>query len=77
MALNLQLKFAILAAGWQSQRHFAIHVRIPESRFSEIIRGWVEPRDEERAAIAKALSRPEDYLFRHQTAEHPLAGRAL
>jgi hypothetical protein len=71
MALNLQLKFAIFEAGYPSQRDFAYRVRIPENRLSEIVRGWVAPRDHERAAIAAALGKSEDHLFRHQTAERP------
>jgi hypothetical protein len=71
VALNLQLKFAILEAGWPSQQHFAFHVHIAPNRMSAIVRGWVEPRDQERAAIAAALGKSEEHLFRHQTAESP------
>jgi transcriptional regulator with XRE-family HTH domain len=67
--LNLKLKFTILARGFRSQGEFANHVRVSERRMSDIVRGWVTPSAEERATIAKALNRPESYLFKHVKAE--------
>ena len=55
--MRLALKIAILAAG-KTQRQVSAETRIPENRMSEIVRGWAEPRDDERAALAQALGRP-------------------
>ena len=74
MALNLQLKMSILAAGYPSQRDFAYRIGIDARRLSDIVRGWVEPTAAQRAAIAAALGKSEEYLFRHQTATPPVGG---
>ena len=60
--MRLNLKFAIVASG-KSQRQIAATCSIPENRFSEIVRGWAEPRAREREAIAAALGKPEAELF--------------
>ena len=62
MRLNLKLKIAILASG-QPQRQVAAVCGIRESRFSDIVRGWIPPRDGERRAIADALGKPVEDLF--------------
>jgi hypothetical protein len=61
--VRLNLKIAIVASG-KSQRQIAAACgHIPENRFSAIVRGWIEPRDDERVAIAAALGKPADQLF--------------
>jgi transcriptional regulator with XRE-family HTH domain len=65
--VRLNLKIAILASG-ESQRQVAAKCGIPETRFSEIVRGWAEPRDRERDAIAAALNKPVDELFEQMQA---------
>jgi transcriptional regulator with XRE-family HTH domain len=65
--VRLILKIAIVASG-NSQRQIARLAGIPENRFSDIVRGWAEPRPHERAAIAAALSKPEAELFNEQGA---------
>jgi transcriptional regulator with XRE-family HTH domain len=60
--MRIGLKTAILAAG-KSQRQVAAACGIPENRMSDIVRGWTDPRDEERERISTALGRPVDELF--------------
>jgi hypothetical protein len=60
--LRLPLKTAILASG-KTQREIAHETRIPETRLSEIVRGWAEPRDAERDALARALNQDSGSLF--------------
>ena len=60
--MRLFLKLAILAAN-SSQRRVAAKCKIAESRFSEIVRGWAEPREHERQAIADELGMSVDELF--------------
>jgi transcriptional regulator with XRE-family HTH domain len=55
------LKLAILQAG-RSQRRVAREAGIPETRLSQLVNGWAEPRADERVALARALgmTSPED-----------------
>ena len=62
MLMRIALKMAILAAG-KSQRQVAAQCGIHENRFSEIVRGWTDPREGERKDIAAALGKPADELF--------------
>ncbi|HZO57055.1 MAG TPA: helix-turn-helix transcriptional regulator [Bryobacteraceae bacterium] len=61
---RLNLKIAIVASG-KSQRQIAAACGVPENRLSEIVRGWAEPRDREREALAAVLGKPADDLFGH------------
>jgi hypothetical protein len=59
----MRLKLAIVAAG-KSQRQVAAETqRVTENRLSEIVNGWIEPRDDEKAAIARVLGQPIELLF--------------
>ena len=60
--MRLNLKIAIVSSG-RSQRDLSRACEIPENRLSSIVRGWMDPRDDERQAIADALGRPADELF--------------
>jgi len=60
--MRINLKLAILEAG-KTQREVAVTCGIAESRFSEIVRGWREPRPEERERLARELSCSQDRLF--------------
>lgn len=60
--MRLHLKLAILERG-QTQRALAHALDIPEPRLSAIVRGWIDPKPEERDAIAGALHRPSAELF--------------
>ena len=62
MPLNLKPKLAILASD-QPQRQAATTCGVRENRFSEIVHGWTEARDDERQATAQALRSPADELF--------------
>ena len=73
MAIRKALKVAILDAG-KSQRQIAAECGIHENRISSIVRGWIEPRDTEREAIAAALGKSIDELFDPPTNERA-AGR--
>ena len=54
--MRLRLKVAILAAG-KSQRQVALETNlISENKLSDIVRGWTEPRDDEKAALARVRS---------------------
>jgi transcriptional regulator with XRE-family HTH domain len=66
--MRLRLKVAILAAG-KSQRQVALETNlISENKLSDIVRGWTEPRDDEKAALARVLAQPVDQLFEEPTA---------
>jgi hypothetical protein len=61
--MRLGLKIAILESD-QTQRQIAVETGLlSENRLSSIVRGWVEPRDDEKAALAKVLKRPIETLF--------------
>lgn len=59
---NVALKIAIVESG-KKQNVIARSCRIPETRFSHIVRGRAEATDKEKARIAKALNRVQDDLF--------------
>ena len=52
--MRIGLKVAFLESGL-TQRAIAASTGIPESRLSGIVRGWFEPTEDERAALARAL----------------------
>ena len=60
--MNVRLKVAIIASG-MTQRRVAWDAGLSESRLSDIARGWVGPRDWERASLAQVLGRDESELF--------------
>jgi transcriptional regulator with XRE-family HTH domain len=60
--MRIGLKLAIIQAG-KTQRQVASESDIPENRLSELVRGWAEPRDSERAALAHVLNRTVEDLF--------------
>ena len=61
--MRMRLKLAIVAAG-KSQRQVAAEPqRVTENRLSEIVCGWIDPRDDEKAAIARVLDQPIELLF--------------
>jgi transcriptional regulator with XRE-family HTH domain len=62
--LRAALKFHLYRAGL-TQRQLARRVGMHENRLSSIIQGWMDPRPEERQAIAAALGRGERGLFRN------------
>jgi transcriptional regulator with XRE-family HTH domain len=59
----MTLKLAIVAAGITQRQLAAKTTVITENRLSEIICGWIEPREEEKAAIARVLDQPIELLF--------------
>ena len=52
--MRIALKLAILQSG-QSQRDVSAQTHIPEARLSSIVRGWTEPRADERVALQRCL----------------------
>jgi transcriptional regulator with XRE-family HTH domain len=64
--MRLGLKAAILQRGL-SQRELSKLSAIAENRLSTIIRGWTNPRPDERAAIARVLHQSESVLFDNST----------
>lgn len=62
MPLNIKLRLAIHERGL-SQIEVASRVGINEPRMSKIARGWIDPTDDEKKAIAKILRKPVDQLF--------------
>jgi hypothetical protein len=59
---RLNLKIAFLQAGL-SQREVAAETHVPENRLSEIVCGWIRPRDEEMTALSRVLKQPVAVLF--------------
>ena len=78
--MRLALKIAILASG-KTQRRVAADAGLSENRLSEIVRGWADPRDVERLALAGVLGQPASALFDEppQTArtQHTVAAQAV
>lgn len=61
--MRLALKMAIIVAG-KTQRQVAAETRLlSENRLSEIVCGWVDPNENERAALARVLHREAAALF--------------
>ena len=61
--MRLGLKIAILAAG-KTQRQTAKRAKLlSENRPSEIVRGWADPRDDEKEALARVLNQSVAVLF--------------
>jgi hypothetical protein len=54
MRARVALKTAIFASD-KTQRQVAAETKIPENRLSEIVRGWTDPRADERAALVRVL----------------------
>jgi transcriptional regulator with XRE-family HTH domain len=60
--LNVALKTAIVQSG-KKQKQIARLARMSDARLSHIVRYRIEPHDDERKLIAKAVGRPVDELF--------------
>jgi transcriptional regulator with XRE-family HTH domain len=60
--MRIAFKLAILASG-KSQRQLAVETGIPESRMSELVRGWKSPSEAETSLLTTALQRPAAVLF--------------
>lgn len=56
------LKIAIIRDG-RTQRQVAAKCGISENRFSAIVRGWFNPREDEQKRIARALGHSIAELF--------------
>lgn len=61
--MNYQLKFAIIRSG-KNQIAIAREAEIQESKLSKIVNGYVQPTEEEKERIAKALDYPVESLFK-------------
>jgi hypothetical protein len=62
MGPNMKLKTLIMGTGLP-QVYWAGKIGISEAKFSKIIRGWVEPKEEEKKKIAAVLNcRVEDFF---------------
>ena len=57
------LKSVMFASG-RSQRQIAARANIPENKLSEIVRGWADPTDAERAALIRELGCSADVFDR-------------
>jgi hypothetical protein len=65
-----KLKLAIVSAD-KTQRQVAFETNLlTENRLSEIICGWIMPRDDEKLALSRVLKQPIDTLFEPEE-EHP------
>ena len=62
MRVRTRLKVAMLESG-RPQREYARACNIAEPRLSSIVRGWVDPRADERGALARTLGATEQALF--------------
>ena len=60
--MRMAVKVAIIESG-QTQRQVAAQIEMPESRLSAIVRGWINPRTDERKALARVLGRRLEELF--------------
>lgn len=61
--MQMKLKLAIVGTG-KSQRQVAAETeRLTENRLSEIVCGWIEPRADEKEALARVLGQPIELLF--------------
>ena len=60
--LRVPLKFAIVQSGL-TQTQIARHLNIQPSRLSGIVRGWTEPRAEERRELSRVLKVAQETLF--------------
>jgi hypothetical protein len=56
------LKLAIVQAG-KTQREISRETGIPETRLSDLVRGWTRARPDEREKLARALGAPAAVLF--------------
>jgi hypothetical protein len=59
----MNLKVAIVRTGKSQRRVAAETERLTENRLSEIVRGWSEPRADEKEALARVLGQPIELLF--------------
>lgn len=75
MRMRIALKMATYEAG-RSQREVARLADLSESRMSAITRGWVNPTEEERAALARALGKTVEELFPEEPVQGELPFRA-
>ena len=60
--MNLLLKTKIFSAG-KSQVLLARESQVSEAQFSRIVSGWIEPCEEVKGKIAKALGCSVDEIF--------------
>ena len=60
--MNLRLKIALFKQGVR-QIEVSKGVNLDPSKFSKIVNGWLEPKPEERKAIADFLGKPENEIF--------------
>ena len=60
--MRVALKIAILESN-RTQRILARETGMAESRLSDIVRGWVDPREDEKEALARVLNQPVAVLF--------------
>lgn len=74
--MRVGLKLAILQSG-KSQRQIAAEIHSTENRLSELVRGWVQPRDTERDALARVLNRTAEELFAQTPEDEVHIRRAL
>lgn len=56
------LKMAVVASE-ESQRQIGVAADIGETRISRIVRGWTNPTEAEKQALAEVLGRPVAELF--------------
>ena len=60
--MNMELLIAIVRR-FRTQQRCSAAAGVQPYRLSRIINGWVQPSEEERARIARALGEPEAALF--------------
>ena len=60
--MNMALKVAILESG-RTQREIAEEIGVSEGYFSRFVRGWEQPNEDQRKAIAKALRTKPEQIF--------------
>ena len=60
--MNLYLKTAFLEKGIR-QIEAANALKLDPAKLSKIVNGWLEPKPEERKAIADFLGKPENEIF--------------
>jgi len=65
--MRMALKIALLESH-RTQRDIAREAGLPESRVSDIVRGWANPRVEEAQALSKTLDISIAQLFPHEDA---------
>ena len=64
--MNVDLKTAIIRSR-KTQRQIARETQILENRLSSIVRGWAEPRADERARLVRALGCSADIFSKSES----------